>query len=136
MNLAILMGRLTRDPQIMYTQGEETKCIARYSIAIDRAGENNGADFINCAAFGKNGEFVEKYLHKGMKIAVEGRIQTGSYTDKDGTKRYTTEVIVSKHHFCEKAGSEAAGEAAATSDPMFDEIAKMAGGIDDEVPFK
>ena len=94
MNKVILMGRLTRDPEVRYTQGEQPMAIARYSLAVDRRFARNNqegqqtADFISCVAFGKNGEFAEKYLHKGTKIAVEGRIQTGSYTNKDGVKVY------------------------------------------------
>lgn len=137
MNLAILMGRLTRDPEIMYTAGDDPKCVARYSLAIDRPGENTGADFLNCVAFGNNGKFAEKYLHKGMKVAVEGRIQTGSYTDKDGVKRYTTDIVVTKHHFCE---SKAAGEAAADVKPAagdsVDGFINVPEGLDDEIPFK
>ena len=90
MNKAILIGRLTKDPEVRYTQQNQT-CIARYTLAVDRIKE--GADFIPCVAFGKGGEFAEKYFRKGMKVAVEGRIQTGSY-DKNGQKVYTTDVIV------------------------------------------
>ena len=87
MNKVILIGRLTSDPETRYTQGEQSVCIARYRLAVDRRYKKGGeqsADFISCVAFGKSGEFAEKYLHKGIKIAVEGRIQTGSYKDKDG----------------------------------------------------
>ncbi len=116
MNKVILMGRLTRDPEVRYSQGENQQAIARYTIAVDRRKSKTddsqpSADFINCKAFGRQGEFAEKYLHKGIKIAVEGRIQTGSYTNKDGQKVYTTEVIVDSHEFCEgrNADSENAG---------------------------
>ena len=95
MNKVIEIGRLTKDPDIRYSQGANTTCIARYTLAVDRKFKQEGqpnADFINCIAFGKLGEFAEKYLHKGTKIAVTGRIQTGSYTNKDGQKVYTTDV--------------------------------------------
>jgi single-strand DNA-binding protein len=101
MNNCILIGRLTRDPEVRYTNSAEPLAIARYTIAVDRGDKDNNTDFINCVALGKNGSFAEKYLHKGMKIAVEGRIQTGSYTDKDGNKRYTTDVLVNRHEFVE-----------------------------------
>ena len=108
MNHVILIGRLTRDPDIRYSQGAEPMCIARYTLAVDRrmskAAKDSGeqsADFINCVAFGKSGEFAEKYLTKGTKIAVSGRIQTGSFTNKDGQKIYTTDVVVEEHEFCE-----------------------------------
>lgn len=96
MNKVILMGRLVREPEVRYTIGENQTAIARYTLAVDRRfnKEEQSADFINCVAFGKNGEFTEKYLHKGTKIAIVGRIQTGSYTNKDGVKVYTTEVVV------------------------------------------
>ena len=141
MNKVILMGRLTRDPEVRYSQGDTPLCIARYSIAVDRiGGRNNGqdqqtADFINCVAFSKQGEFAEKYLHKGTKIAVEGRIQTGSYTNKDGNKVYTTEVVVERHEFCESRGSQDGsfgGSAPAAPNGDFMNIPTEA---DDEIPF-
>ena len=104
MNKVIEIGRLTKDPEIRYSQGANTTCIARYTLAVDRKFKQEGqptADFINCIAFGKLGEFAEKYLHKGVKIAVTGRIQTGSYTNKDGQKVYTTDVVVEEQEFCE-----------------------------------
>ena len=108
MNKVILMGRLTRDPEIRYTQSAEPLAIARYNLAVDRrfqrkdnSGNEQTADFISCIAFGKNAEFAEKYLKQGTKIAITGRIQTGSYTNKDGNKVYTTEVVVEEHEFCE-----------------------------------
>ena len=112
MNKVILMGRLTRDPEVRYTQGEQPMAIARYSLAVDRRFARNNqegqqtADFISCMAFGKNGEFAEKYLHKGTKIAVEGRIQTGSYTNKDGVKVYTTDVVVESQEFAESKNAQ------------------------------
>lgn len=99
MNKVILMGRLTRDPNVRYTQqngSQESMCVARYTLAVDRRGARDGqqsADFISCVAFGKNGEFAEKYLKQGTKIVVTGRIQTGSYTNRDGQKVYTTDVV-------------------------------------------
>lgn len=109
MNKVILIGRLTRDPEVRYSQGEESMAIARYTLAVDRRGKKDpneqAADFINCIAFRKNGEFAEKYLKKGMKIAVVGRIQTGSYTNKDGQKVYTTDVVVEEHEFADSKSS-------------------------------
>ena len=107
MNRCILIGRLTKDPDVRWTQGAEQMCIARYTLAIDRSTKEKATDFISCITFGKNAEFADKYLHKGMKIAVEGRIQTGSYTNKDGQKVYTTDVVVDKHEFCESASNNA-----------------------------
>ena len=104
MNKVIEIGRLVREPEIRYSQGENTTCIARYTLAVDRKFKQEGqpnADFINCIAFGKLGEFAEKYLRKGIKIAVTGRIQTGSYKNKDGQKVYTTDVVVEEQEFCE-----------------------------------
>ena len=108
MNKVILIGRLTRDPEVKYTQGAEPMAISRYSLAVDRKYKRDGqpdADFLNCVAFGRNGEFAEKFLKKGMKIAVTGSIQTGSYTDKDGNKRYTTDIVVDEHEFTESRKS-------------------------------
>ena len=100
MNKVILIGRLTRDPEIRYSQGEQATAIARYTLAVDRRfrrdGDTNTADFIGCVAFGRQGEFAEKYLRKGIKIAITGRIQTGSYTNKDGQKVYTNYSTVKK----------------------------------------
>lgn len=104
MNKVIEIGRLTKDPDIRYSQGANTTCVARYTLAVDRKFKQEGqptADFINCIAFGKLGEFAEKYLHKGTKIAVTGRIQTGSYKNKDGNMVYTTDVVVEEQEFCE-----------------------------------
>lgn len=111
MNKAILMGRLTRDPEVRYSQGERTMAIARYTLAVDRrtrrdAGEGaQTADFITCVAFDKSGEFAEKYFRQGMRVLVSGRIQTGSYTNKEGIKVYTTEVIVEDQEFADSKGS-------------------------------
>lgn len=104
MNKVILMGRLTRDPEVRYSQGAQPLAIARYTLAVDRRGSKQGeqsADFINCIAFGKSGEFAEKYLHQGTKIVVTGRIQTESYTNRDGQKVYTTDVVVEEQEFAE-----------------------------------
>ena len=108
MNTVIEIGRLVRDPEIRYSQGTTTTCVARYTLAVDRKFKQEGqpnADFINCIAFGKLGEFAEKYLHKGVKIAVTGRIQTGSYKNKDGNTVYTTDVVVEEQEFCESKSS-------------------------------
>lgn len=104
MNKVILMGRLTCDPEVRYSQGAQPLAIARYTLAVDRRGSKQGeqsADFINCIAFGKSGEFAKKYLHQGTKIVVTGRIQTGSYTNRDGQKVYTTDVVVEEQEFAE-----------------------------------
>ena len=107
MNNVILMGRLTRDPDTRYTTGENQMAVARFNLAVDRRGKDKGTDFINCVAFGKTGETVDKYLTKGTKIALSGRIQTGSYKDKDGKTVYTTDVVVNEFEFCErKAATE------------------------------
>lgn len=109
MNKTILMGRLTRDPEVRYTQGNTPMAIARYTLAVDRRirRENEqSADFIGCVTFGKNAEFAEKYLRQGTKIIVSGRIQTGSYQKQDGTRVYTTEVVVEEHDFAESKASQ------------------------------
>ncbi len=114
MNKVILMGRLTRDPDIRYTQGENSMAVARFTLAVDRRRSNTDgsrdADFISCTAFGRQAEFAERYLHQGTKIALTGRIQTGSYTNKDGQKVYTTDVVAEDLEFAEsKAASENRG---------------------------
>lgn len=107
MNKAILIGRLTRDPEVsIYNTKDGQGTSARFSLAVDRRGKDAGADFISCVAFGKTAEFVEKYFRKGMKMAAEGRIQTGTYTNKDGQKVYTTDVVVEAAEFCEKKGDD------------------------------
>ena len=148
MNRVILMGRLTRDPDVRYSQGEGTISNARYTLAVDRnVSRNSGddqptADFISCVAFGRTAEFVEKYLKKGTKIAIEGRIQTGSYTNKDGQRVYTTDVIVDRHEFCESRGASPEGSgstyeapAAGGADPGSD-FMNIPEGIDEALPFK
>lgn len=109
MNKVILLGRLTRDPEVRYSQSDNTMAIARYTLAVERRYKNaseNSTDFISCVCFGKTAEFAEKYLHQGTKIIVEGRIQTGSYTNKDNQKVYTTEVVVENSQFTESKRSE------------------------------
>lgn len=141
MNKVILMGRLTRDPEVKYTQGENTMAIARYTLAVDRRFKRDGeaaADFISCVAFGKQAEFAEKYLRQGIRIVVTGRIQTGSYTNRDGNKVYTTDVVVEEQEFAESknAQNHAAGQAAAGKpqvDP--DGFMNIPDGIDEELPF-
>ena len=143
MNKVILMGRLTRDPDIRYSQGEKSTAVARYPLAVDRKFKKDGdasADFINCIAFGKNGEFAEKYLHRGTKIAVVGRIQTGSYTNKDGQKVYTTDVVVEEHEFAEskKAAGDNSGNVNNSSNAFptdKDGFMNIPAGIDEEIPF-
>lgn len=108
MNQAILIGRLTRDPDVRYGRGEDQTAVGRYTLAVDRRFKREGekdADFISCVCFGKSAEFAEKYLTKGMKIAVTGRIQTGSYTNREGQKVYTTDIIIESQEFVEKKGS-------------------------------
>ncbi len=131
MNKVILIGRLVADPEVRYSQGENPMAVARYRLAVDRKFKREGedtADFVPCVAFGKNGEFAEKYLHKGMKIAICGRIQTGSYTNKDGVKVYTTDVVVEEHDFCESKGNQA-------PPASNDDFANIPDGIDEEIPF-
>ena len=134
MNSVQLIGRLTRDPEIRYTDGGAS--IARFGLAVDRRfKQENGADadFINIVAFGKTAEFIEKYFHKGMKIALNGRIQTGSYTDKDGKKVYTTDIVAENVEFCESKGTYANNYATA---PASDgDFMNVPDGIDDELPF-
>lgn len=149
MNKVILVGRLTRDPEVRYSAGDNSMAIARYSLAVDRRGrrDNNSeqptADFINIVAFGRDGEFAEKYLRKGMKILVEGRIQTGSYTNKEGQKIYTTDVVVERHEFVESkatsgASAQGAPETAGQPASNFDDgdgFMNIPEGIEEELPF-
>ena len=146
MNKVILMGRLTRDPEVRYSAGENSLAIARYTLAVDRRFKRDGeatADFISCVAFGRQGEFAEKYLHQGTKIAITGRIQTGSYTNKDGQRVYTTDVVVEEQEFAESKSSAAANSGAAYT-PSRPEPSAAAGdgfmnipdGVEDEgLPF-
>lgn len=151
MNKVILMGRLTRDPEVRYSQGENPLAIARYTLAVDRrqtrnnGGDEQSADFINCVAFGRTGEFAERYLRKGTKIAVTGRIQTGSYTNKDGVRVYTTEVVVEEHEFAESRnaagndggynGGYTGGNSAPAPSGAGDGFMNIPDGIDEELPF-
>lgn len=115
MNKVILMGRLTRDPEIRYSQGAQPLAVGRYTLAVDRRTKNpdeKSADFINCVCFGKAAEFARDYLHQATKILITGRIQTGSYTNKDGVKVYTTDIIVEEQEFCEKKESGSPAPAA------------------------
>lgn len=140
MNKVILLGRLTRDPEIRYSQGENSMAIARYTMAVDRrfGRDEQSADFIGCVVFGKGAEFAEKYLHKGTKIAITGRIQTGSYTNKDGKKVYTTDVVVEEQEFAESraagngAGNQTGGGNNATTEDGF---MSMPDGVDEGLPF-
>lgn len=150
MNKVILMGRLTRDPDIRYSQNDSSMAIARYTIAVDRrTSRNNGgddqntADFISCVAFGRNAEFAEKYLKKGTKIALEGRIQTGSYTNKDGQRIYTTDVVVENTEFAESKNASGAGGASYSAPSSSDgqgaapsgDFMNIPEGIEEELPF-
>lgn len=143
MNKVILMGRLTRDPEVRYSQGENATAIARYTIAVDRRFKRDNdasADFIGCVAFGKSAEFAEKYLKQGTKICVTGRIQTGSYTNKDGVKVYTTDVVVEDQEFAESKNAQGEGfrgdsrptPTAASGDGFM----SIPDGIEDELPFQ
>ena len=161
MNKVILMGRLTRNPDVSYSQGEKATCVARYTLAVDRRFRRDGeqdADFIRCVAFGRQGEFAEKYLKQGTKIVISGRIQTGSYTNRDGVKVYTTDVVVEEQEFAESkaAASNYAGgyqqqggyanapepQAApaptsrpAPSEAVSDGFMTIPEGIEEELPF-
>ena len=145
MNKVILMGRLTRDPEVRYSQGEQATAIARYTLAVDRRFKRDGdqtADFIGCVAFGKLGEFAEKYFRKGTKVAVTGRIQTGSYTNKDGVRVYTTEVVVEEQEFAESKNSSGSdggytggGNRAPEPSGAGDGFMNIPDGIDEELPF-
>ena len=151
MNKVILMGRLTRDPDVRYSNGEQATAVARFTLAVDRRvarrdGEQT-ADFIGCVAFGRNAEFIEKYFRQGMRVTICGRIQTGTYTNRDGNKVYTTDVVVEEQEFAEsRAASEAnrsmgggyQSSAPSTPDPMGaagDGFMNIPDGIDEELPF-
>ena len=148
MNKVILMGRLTRDPSISYTQAnsaQESTCVARYTLAVDQRFNRDGerkADFISCVAFGRQAEFAEKYLRKGTKIALTGRIQTGSYTNRDGQKVYTTDVVVEEQEFAESkaastehAANFAPADRPSPSNAVSDGFMNIPDGIDEELPF-
>lgn len=149
MNKVILMGRLTRDPEVRYSQGERSMAIAKYTLAVDRRGSKNSsdgqqtADFINCIAFDKRGEFAEKYFRQGMRVLISGRIQTGSYTNRDGQKVYTTDVIVDDQEFADSknasgnggngggSGSNRPSSTPAPSDDTGDGFMNIPDGIED-----
>jgi len=139
MNKVVLMGRLTRDPDVRYSQGEKPLAIARFVLAVDRRFKRDGeptADFINCLVFGKLAEIAEKYFRQGMRITVSGRIQTGSYTNKDGVKVYTTEVVIEEQEFAEsKKSSENNAAAGNQQQPGSDGFMNIPDGIDEELPF-
>ena len=164
MNKVVLMGRLTRNPDVRYSQGERATCVARYTLAVNRRFKRDGepdADFINCAAFGRQGEFAEKYLKQGTKVVISGRIQTGSYTNREGARVYTTDIVVEEQDFAESKASAAnynggysansgfqnapaaEPQAPARPDPAFANGGQAAGdgfmtipeGIEEELPF-
>lgn len=136
MNLVCLCGRLTRMPEVKYTQGAQPMAVARYTLAVDRKFKRDGeqsADFISCVTFGKNAEFAEKYLKQGTKIIVTGRIQTGSYTNREGVKVYTTDVVVESHEFAESKQQAPQNTTQNTTDS--DGFMNIPDGIDEELPF-
>lgn len=146
MNKVILIGRLTRDPDVRYSQGEQSTAVARFTLAVDRRfkrdGDQQTADFISCVAFGKTGEFIERYCHQGTKLVVEGRIQTGSYTKQDGTKVYTTDVVAENVEFAESKAAASNNEGAfqtARPEPISaagDGFMNIPDGVEDEgLPF-
>ena len=140
MNKVILMGRLTADPEVKYSAGENATAIGRYTLAVDRRFKKEGdatADFIRCVTFGKSAEFAMNYLHKGTKIAVEGRIQTGSYTNKDGQKVFTTDVIVENQEFAESKNASGGGTTTTQNSnaSVDDGFMNIPEGLDDELPF-
>lgn len=142
MNKVILMGRLTRDPEVRYTAGQTPLCIARYTLAVDRRfrRENEAtADFIPCVAFGKLGEFAEKHFHQGMRATISGRIQTGSYTNDRGNRVYTTEVVIEEQEFAEsKSASHSGNTRRNEPEPQpvgEDGFMNIPEGIDDDFPF-
>ena len=155
MNKVILMGRLTRDPEVRYSAGDNSMAIARYTLAVDRRFRRDGdsgssADFIGCVAFGRSAEFAEKYLRQGTKIVMTGRIQTGSYTNRDGQKVYTTDVAVEDQEFAESKSASSEGSSMMRQAPSPSHAAPMPSpasassgdgfmnipdGIDEELPF-
>lgn len=139
MNKTILMGRIVRDPDVRYSQGANgSTAVARYTLAVDRKFKQEGqptADFINCIAFGKLGEFAEKYLKQGIKIAVTGRIQTGSYTNKDGQKVYTTDVVVEEQEFCESKSSQQSQNNDRPQSSQDNSWMNIPDGVEDSLPF-
>ena len=147
MNKVILCGRLTRDPEVRYSQGERSMAIAKYTLAVERRkrkGQDNNeqtADFINCIAFDKGGEFTEKYFRQGMRVLISGHIQTGSYTNKDGVKVYTTDVIVDDQEFADSKNNSSGGgnqptNTQGTSGAIGNDFVNIPDGVEDEgLPF-
>lgn len=144
MNRVILMGRLTRDPEVRYTQGERSMAVARYTLAVDRRGARKSqdgneqtADFINIVAFDRAGEFAEKYFRQGMRVLVSGRIQTGSYTNKEGQRVYTTDIIADDQEFADSKNASAGGkQAPEMGKPISDGFMSIPDGVEDEsLPF-
>lgn len=144
MNVAVLTGRLTRDPAVRYSTGAEQKAVARFTLAVDRrfrSDDGPTADFVSCVAFGKTAEFIEKYFRKGSKMSVVGRIQTGSYTNKEGQKVFTTDVVCNDVEFVEKkaagdgAGNQAAGAGQDYGAPDDDGFMNIPDALDDNLPF-
>lgn len=140
MNKTVLMGRLTADPQVRYSQGDNATTVARYTLAVNRKFKKDGeptADFIPCVVFGRSAEFTEKYFRKGMQVAVSGRIQTGSYTNKDGNKVYTTDVVVEEQEFAESKAANQQNQQSAGSGsiPASDGFMSIPDGMDEELPF-
>ena len=140
MNKTVLMGRLTADPQVRYSEGDNASAVARDSLAVNRKFKKDGeptADFIPCVVFGRSAEFTEKYFRKGMQVAVSGRIQTGSYTNKDGNKVYTTDVVVEEQEFAESKAANQQNQQSAGSGsiPASDGFMSIPDGMDEELPF-
>lgn len=140
MNKVVLMGRLTRDPDVRYSQGQNSTAVARYSLAVNRRFKREGepdADFINCVAFGRAAEFAEKYFRQGMRIVISGRIQTGSYTNRDSVKVYTTDIIVEEQEFAESKASGNSGSNNSTppAPTSGDGFMNIPDGLDEELPF-
>lgn len=135
MNKVILLGRLTREPDVRYGNGPDPMAVARYTVAVNRPVKKDGnqeADFISCVAFGRRAEFAEKYFRKGMKVAITGRIQTGSYTNKDGQKVYTTDVIIDEQEFAE---NKKADNPQTAPQDIGDGFINIPDGIEEELPF-
>ena len=146
MNKVVLVGRLTRDPEVRYSQGDSATAVARYTVAVDRRFKRDGeptADFIPCVVFGRSAEFAGQYFRQGMRVAISGRIQTGNYTNKEGIKVYTTDVIVEDQEFAESRGEsdgnrasfQASAPRTAPSGDAGDGFMNIPDGIDEELPF-
>lgn len=138
MNKVILMGRLTKDPEVKYVQGANTFTVARYTLAVNRRFKRDGepdADFIGCVAFGKSAEFAEKYLKKGQQIAINGRLQFETWTDQNGNKHYSTNVIVEEHYFCGSKDNTVTTSVNTSSDTMFYPT-EVGDVVDDDFPFR